>query len=46
MKLDKGRDLAEAGEVLEQWLCDRLDLASWTMTASAVLNLDETVTRN
>ena len=28
MKFDKGRDLAEAGEVIEQWMCDRLDLAS------------------
>ena len=26
MKFDKGRDLADAGEVLEQWLCQRLDL--------------------
>ncbi len=32
MKFDKGRDLEHAGEVLEQWLCHRLDLASATVS--------------
>ena len=26
MKLDKGRDLARTGEILEEWLRQRLDL--------------------
>jgi aminoglycoside phosphotransferase (APT) family kinase protein len=32
MKFDKGRDFEHAGEILEQWLCERLDLASATVT--------------
>ena len=32
MKFDKGRDFERAGEVLEQWLCRRLDLTSATVS--------------
>jgi len=32
MKFDKGRDLAEAGEVLERWMCHRLGLTSAKVT--------------
>jgi hypothetical protein len=38
--------LLSIGEAPSDALLDKLELASWTMTASAVLNLDETVTRN
>lgn len=38
--------LLSIGESPSDGSLDRLDLASWAMTASAVLNLDETVTRN
>jgi mono/diheme cytochrome c family protein len=38
--------LLSIGESPTDEKLDRLELASWTMLASAVLNLDETVTRN
>jgi hypothetical protein len=43
---DQITPLLSIGESAKDDSLDRLELASWTMTASAVLNLDETVTRN